>query len=70
MTPNEARQTLGMPQRLDGDEPFQMSARQATDMRANTARNRQRDSERTNSQSDGTATLDGRNAQGEGRSAD
>ncbi len=70
MTPNEARQTLGMPQRADGDEPFQMSARQATDMRANTARNRERDSERTNSQSDGTATLDGRNAQGEGRSAD
>ncbi len=69
MTPNEARQTLGMPQRANGDEPFQMSARQATDMRANTAQNRQRDAERTNSQSDGTATLDGRNAQGEGRSA-
>jgi PBSX family phage portal protein len=69
MTPNEARQTLGMTQRANGDEPFQMSARQATDMRANTAQNRQRDAERTNSQSDGSATLDGRNAQGEGRSA-
>jgi capsid portal protein len=69
MTPNEARQTLGMTQRANGDEPFQMSARQATDMRANTAQNRQRDAERTNSQSDGSATLDGRNPQGEGRSS-
>ncbi len=69
MVPNEARQILGLPQRNDGDLPFQMSSRQATDMRANTAQNRQRDSERTNSQSDGTATLDGRNPQGEGRSS-
>jgi PBSX family phage portal protein len=69
MMPNEARQVLGLTQRVDGDEPFQMSARQATDMRANTAQNRERDSNRTNSQSDGTATLDGRNPQGEGRSA-
>ena len=69
MTPNEARQALKMPTRSDGDEPFQMSAREATDMRANTARNRQRDSERTNNQSDGTATTTGRNPQGEGRSS-
>jgi PBSX family phage portal protein len=69
MMPNEARQVLGLTQRVDGDEPFQMSARQATDMRANTAQNRERDSDRTNSQSDGTATLDGRNPQGEGRSS-
>ena len=69
MTPNEARQTLGMPQRENGDEPFQMSAREATDARANSAGNRQRDAERTNNQSDSPATVSGRNAQGEGRSA-
>ena len=66
MTPNEAREKLGLPQRPDGDEPFQMTSRQATDMRANTAQNRQRDAERANNQSDGEATVTGRNAQGEG----
>jgi hypothetical protein len=66
MTPNEARNELGLPQRSDGDEPFEMTSRQATDMRANTAQNRQRDAERANNQSDGEATVTGRNAQGEG----
>lgn len=70
ITPNEARQQLGLPQRADGDEPFEMSSRQATDMRANTAQNRQRDAERTNNQSDGPATISGRNAQGEGASSE
>jgi len=46
-----------------------MSPRQATDAAANLAGNRQRDSERTNSQSDGTATTTGRNPQGEGRAS-
>jgi capsid portal protein len=66
MVPNEAREHLGLPQRQDGDDPFVMSSRQATDMRANTAQNRQRDTERSNNQSDGPATLSGRNPQGEG----
>jgi len=66
MTPNEAREQLGLPQRKEGDEPFQMSARQATDMRANVAQNRNRDSERSNNQADSPGTIDGRNAQGEG----
>lgn len=70
MTPNEARDVLGLPQRPDGDDPFVMSSRQATDARANMAGNRERDSERTNNQSDGAATISGRNAQGEGRSAE
>jgi PBSX family phage portal protein len=70
MTPNEARAELGLPQRPDGDEPFQMTSRQANDMRANTAQNRQRDAERTSNQSDGSATISGRNAQGEGRSSE
>jgi PBSX family phage portal protein len=69
MTPNEARTALDLPQRKDGDTPFVMTPRQATDARANLAGNRQRDTERTNSQSDGAATLDGRNPQGEGRAS-
>ena len=70
MVPNEAREVLGLPQRPDGDEPFEMSSRQATDARANLAGNRQRDAERTNNQSDGPATTSGRNAQGEGPSSE
>jgi PBSX family phage portal protein len=70
MTPNEARAELGLPQRKDGDSPFEMTARQATDMRANTANNRERDSERVNNQSDGPGTIDGRNPQGEGASSE
>ena len=69
MVPNEAREALGLPQRPDGDSPFVMSSRQATDARANTAQNRARDTERSNSQSDSPATVSGRNAQGEGRSS-
>jgi PBSX family phage portal protein len=69
MTPNEAREALDLPQRKDGDTPFTMTPRQATDARANLAGNRQRDAQRTNSQSDGAATLDGRNPQGEGRAS-
>jgi PBSX family phage portal protein len=69
MTKNEARIKVGLPERPDGDEFFEMTPRQATDMRANTAQNRERDSERANNQSDGTATISGRNAQGEGRSS-
>jgi len=68
MVPNEARQALGLPQRPDGDDPFIMGAKQAADARANG--NRQRDAERSNNQSDGQATISGRNAQGEGRSSE
>jgi len=69
MTPNEAREMLDLPQRSDGDSPFVMSPRQATDARANLAGNRERDSERTNNNSDSSTTIAGRNPQGEGRSS-
>jgi PBSX family phage portal protein len=69
ITPNEAREQLGLPHRPDGDTPFVMSPRQATDARANLAGNRERDSERANNASDGEATVAGRNPQGEGRRA-
>ena len=69
MMPNEAREAIGLPQHPDGDTPFEMSPRQATDARANLSGNRARDTERTNSQSDGPATTTGRNPQGEGRAS-
>ena len=71
MTPNEARDVLGLPQRADGngDEPFMMSSRQAADSRADLSGNRERDSDRSNNQSDSPSTISGRNAQGEGRSS-
>jgi len=69
ITPNEAREMLDMPQRSDGDTPFEMSTRQATDARANLAGNRERDAQRANNNSDSTSTLSGRNPQGEGRSS-
>ena len=67
MMPNEARDVINLPQRADGDKPFQMTSRAATDARANTNQNRTRDAERTANQSDGTATTNGRNPKGEGR---
>jgi PBSX family phage portal protein len=69
MMPNEAREAIGLPQHPDGDAPFEMSPRQATDTRANSSGNRARDTERSNSQSDGPATTTGRNPQGEGRAS-
>ncbi len=69
ITPNEAREILNMSQRPDGDDPFVMSPRQATDARANLAGNRERDAERTNNNSDSPTTISGRNPQGEGRSS-
>jgi PBSX family phage portal protein len=70
MTPNEARATLGLPQRPDGDDPFEMSTRQSADARANLAGNRERDAERANNNSDSPSTISGRNAQGEGSSSE
>jgi hypothetical protein len=67
MLPNEAREILDLPQAEHGDEPLELSPRQAADSRANG--NRSRDSERTNNQSDGSATVSGRNPKGEGRAS-
>ena len=65
MVPNEARELLNLPQRDGGDEPFDPKPEQA----ANDNANRARDTERTNNQSDGTATVSGRNPKGEGRAS-
>ena len=69
MLPNEARDAINLPQRPDGDTPFEMTSRQATDARANNAGNRARDAERTNNQSDGAATVSGRNPKGSGNAS-
>lgn len=70
MVPNEARELLDLPQRADGDEPMELTSRQAADATANAQGNRERDRNRVNEQSDGQATVSGRNAQGEGRSSE
>ena len=67
--PNEAREAIGLPQHPDGDTPFIMSSRQAADAASNVSGNRERDSSRANNQSDGTATVSGRNPKGEGRAS-
>jgi PBSX family phage portal protein len=69
LLPDEAREKIDMPTRSDGKggTPLELSARQGIDARANASQNRQRDSERTNNNSDSVATTTGRNAQGEGR---
>ena len=60
MLPNEARSVLGLPQREGGDEPFNPKPEDNAQ--------RARDGERLNNQSDGEATISGRNPKGEGRS--
>jgi capsid portal protein len=65
MVPNEAREVLGLPQRDGGNEPFQPKPQDA----ANDSADRARDGERLNNQSDGSATVSGRNPKGEGRAS-
>jgi HK97 family phage portal protein len=66
MLPNEGRELLGLPQIEGGNEPFDPKAQDT----ANANANRQRDTERTNNQSDGPATVSGRNPKGEGRKSE
>jgi PBSX family phage portal protein len=68
MTRNEARETLGLPQMEEADDFLELNPRQAADAKANTEQNRNRDAERSSNSSDNSATVSGRNAQGEGRS--
>ena len=66
MLPNEAREKIGLPQRDGGDAPLELNPRQAADARANNAKTRARDTERSNNQSDGAGAVTGRNPKGEG----
>jgi PBSX family phage portal protein len=69
MVPNEARNILGLPQMDGGDEPLELSPRQAADSKGNMAGNKERDAERANNSSDSSATVAGRNPKGEGRAS-
>lgn len=66
LTPNEIREELGKPQREGGDSPLELTSRQEADARSNIRDNRERDSERSNNQSDGPGAISGRNPKGEG----
>lgn len=66
MLPNEAREKIGLPQRDGGDAPLELNPRQAADAKANNAKTRTRDTERSNNQSDGAGAVTGRNPKGEG----
>lgn len=66
MLPNEIREDIGLAQRDGGDEPLQLTARQAADEKGNMQGNKERDSERSAQQSDGPAAISGRNPKGEG----
>lgn len=66
LVPNEIREEIGYPQRDGGDEPLELSARQAADEKGNMSGNKERDSQRANNQSDGPAAVSGRNPKGEG----
>ena len=66
MTPNEVREILGLPQAKDGDKMVDLSPQQQANARQNAAGDSARQRERTNAQSDGAATIDGRNPKGEG----
>ena len=58
MVPNEARDVLNLPMMEGGDVPVDLN------------QGRERDAERVNNQSDGEATISGRNPKGEGRSSE
>jgi hypothetical protein len=66
IVPNEAREKIGYSQLDGGDQPLELNPRQAADAKANTAQNRQRDTQRSNNQSDGAGAVTGRNPKGEG----
>jgi len=66
IVPNEVRTRLGLPMRPGGQDPVQLTSQQ----RAENTTQRQRDTERQNNASDSPETTSGRNAGGEGRSAE
>ena len=66
MTPNEVRDVLGLPQHKGGDKMVDLSPKTQANQRQNAAGDSERQRERTNQQSDGEATIDGRAPKGEG----
>ena len=70
MTPNEVREDLGLPARKGGDKMVELSPQAQASQRQTAEGNSARQRERTNAQSDGPATIDGRNPKGEGAKTD
>ncbi len=66
MTPNEVRENLGLPARKEGDKMVDLSPKTQANQRQNAAGTSERQRERVNEQSDGPATIEGRNPKGEG----
>ena len=66
VTPNEVREMLGLPQIKGGDKMLDLSPKTQANQRQNASGDSERQRERTNQQSDGVATIDGRNPKGEG----
>jgi HK97 family phage portal protein len=66
VTPNEVREMIGLPQIKGGDAMIDLSPQQSANARSQASGNTERQRERTNQQSDGVATIDGRNPKGEG----
>ena len=66
VTPNEVREMLGLPQIKGGDKMLDLSPKTQANQRQNASGDSERQRERTNQQSDGVATVDGRNPKGEG----
>jgi hypothetical protein len=69
IVPNEVRTRIGLPIRQDGNDVLVINAQQRAEQNAQANGTRQRDQERQNNASDSPNTISGRNAQGEGRSA-
>ena len=66
MTPNEVRDVLGLTQIKGGDKVLELNAKTQANQRQNAAGTSERQRERVNEQSDGPATVEGRNPKGEG----
>ena len=67
LVPNEVRERLGYPARSGGTDPIVLGAQARAEQTEQASRNRTRDQERTDNASDSSSTVEGRNAQGEGR---
>ena len=70
VTPNEVREMIGLPQIKGGDAMIDLSPQQSANARSQASGNTERQRERTNQQSDGVATIDGRNQKGSGAKTD
>lgn len=69
--PDEVRSKRGLSARPDGkgNEPVTLTAQQQADQKANTLKNRERDTQRSNNATDSAGSSTGRNDKGQGRAS-